>query len=190
MADSFPKRTPSLHELGMTQKEATHLIGQLMDERARHAQLSANVAILSSTVADVVNQQNIQHDHLVNMTMALAEHKKYVNEHEHPLKYQVAATRNDITAVSGSVQKLAETVTKLQGAQVELGTALVRFQGLVGIELPNTVELHRYRSRTPTSTNVPEPKDLQQAPMIAPAPQRASSSTDEKPPMHHLVRKP
>jgi hypothetical protein len=155
--------------------------------------LSNKHDLLSTTVSDVVSSGNIQHNHLVGLNQDVAELKEIIHHIEdHPLKYQVAAARNDITSVSGMLQKLTETVTKEQSeilkmktAQKDLECGFMRHQGIVGMALPNTVELQRsgpvvYRANL---------KDLQQAPMIAPTPQKASSSTDEKTPMHYLVRK-
>ena len=156
--------------------------------------LSNKHDLLSNTVSDVVSSGNIQHNHLVGLNQDVAELKESIHHIEdHPLKFQVAAARNDITSVSGMLQKLTETVAKdqseikeLKTAQIKLECGNLRHQGIVGMALPNTVELQRsgpvvYRANL---------KDLQQAPMLAPTPQKASSSNDEKPPMHHLVRKP
>ena len=242
--DGFPMRGPTIYESGMTQKEAMSLLGALMKERQAHDQLRVDMNILSSAVADVVQQMNIQqghivhamreqlkvdpntlmhcqeelcvlknkhdllsntvsdvvssgniqHNHLVGLNRDVTDLKKDVDDlKDQPLKYQVAAARNDITSVSGMLQKLTETVAKdqseikeLKTAQIKLECGNLRHQGIVGMALPNTVELQRsgpvvYRANL---------KDLQQAPMLAPTPQKASSSNDEKPPMHHLVRKP
>ena len=77
--------------------------------------LSNKHDLLSNTVSDVVSSGNIQHNHLVGLNQDVAELKEIIHHIEdHPLKYQVAAARNDITSVSGMLQKLTETITKEQ----------------------------------------------------------------------------
>ena len=242
--DGFPMRGPTIYESGMTQKEAMRLIGALMKERKAHEQLRVDMNILSSAVADVVQQMNIQqghivhamreqlkvdpntlmhcqeelcvlknkhdllsntvsdvvssgniqHNHLVGLNRDVTGLKKDVDDlKDQPLKYQVAAARNDITSMSGMLQKLTETITKeqseikeMKAAQKDLECAFFRKDGH---------QEKRYTQQDEPRVVIwrsnPSVADLHaQAPMVAPTPQQASFSNDEKPPMHHLVRKP
>jgi len=145
--------------------------------------LSNKHDLLSNTVSDVVSSGNIQHNHLVGLNRDVADLKKDVDDlKDQPLKYQVAAARNDITSVSGMLQKLTETITKEQSEIKEMKEAQKNLE-CAFFRHKDEPKLVFYRTN-------PSVADLHDhAPMLAPTPQKASSST-EKPPMHHLVRKP
>ena len=136
--------------------------------------LREQLTILANTVEAQAHNCTTTDAMLAQMKHDMKELNKAITENDHPLRYLLAAQRNDMTNLSGTVQMLSDNLNKVIMSVNELAVIVMKLQNTtVPEDSPRNVPRDVYR--TP-----PTPVDMtniygNHPPMLSPTPTRAVS---------------
>ena len=162
-------RVPTAAVMGITQKE--------MWARAQSCENDLNIlrsklTIMAQTLEAQANMGAAMDAVVKQLKQDVEEINKMISEKQHPLRYLIAAQRNDLTNLAGTVQMLSDNLNKVTMTVNNLACVMVKVYSEHNGTMPQVSP--RDMRRTPTTpvnmTNIYG----NHPPMLSPTPTRAT----------------
>ena len=164
----FYHRTPTAAVMGITQKE---MYAHHVSQGVALSFLREQVTILANTMEAQAHNCTTTDAMVAQMKHDMKDLNKAISEKEHPLRYLLAAQRNDMTNLAGTVQMLSDNLNKVIMSVNEMAVIVMKLQSNTTVPEDSPCDVHR----TPTTPVNMNNIYGNHPPMLSPTPTRAES---------------